>query len=145
MTASGWRNNTHFDDQDFLVTEPGLYFDSAVESPFNGSFRLTLGNSTTSDTNDLTFTIPHEELTRPVRGLVRNGTRQVNTSVTELAVFNQSAWLDAAVLGQSLLHCCFRHASTKRFRLLVLGKVFLSRVGHTDSSGPFACTHFLTD
>jgi hypothetical protein len=98
MTISGWRNITRFNDQEFLVTEPGLYFDNASEAPFNGSFHFTLDNG--SDSSSIVVEIPNEELIRPVRGLVRNGTRQQNTSVTELAVFGQGALFDAAVLGE---------------------------------------------
>jgi hypothetical protein len=99
MKLSGWHNITRFNDQEFLVTEPGLYFDNASEAPFDGSFHFTLDNG--SGPSYMEFVIPNEELIRPVRGLVPNGTRQQNNSITELAVFGEGELFDAAVLGES--------------------------------------------
>jgi hypothetical protein len=97
-----WANNITVDSREFLVMEPGLFFDS--QTPFNGSFKFTLDGGSDSS-NRFDVEIPTQELVRPLRGINRNGTRVQIGNVTELAVFHEAALFDSAVLGENYFHC----------------------------------------
>ena len=84
--------------QEIYIPEPGLIYPTTnLTEAFNGSLVITLAE------NNFTVEIPLEELLNPVRGIARDGTRVVNANFTELAVYQDPAPEDAAVLGKVFL------------------------------------------
>lgn len=84
--------------EQIYVLEPGLIYPSTnLSNTFNGSLVIMLAKS------NFTVEIPNEELFNPVRGIARDGTRVVNDNFTELAVYQDPAPEDAAVLGKLFL------------------------------------------
>ncbi|OIW27910.1 hypothetical protein CONLIGDRAFT_454163 [Coniochaeta ligniaria NRRL 30616] len=84
--------------EDIYIPEPGLiYTHNNLTASFNGSLVIMLAD------NNFTVEIPVEELCNPVRGIARDGTRVVNGNFTELAVYQDPAPEDAAVLGKVFL------------------------------------------
>lgn len=83
---------------DIYVPEPGLIYprDNQTAS-FNGSLVVVLAEA------NFTVEIPLEELAGPLRGIARDGTRVANGNFTELAVYQDPAPEDAAVLGKVFL------------------------------------------
>lgn len=90
---TGWTSRT-LADPDMFVTEPGLRFPSSTG--FNGSLLILLNN-------DLEVEIPNYELQHPLSGIGANGTRISNDNITEVNVYQDSAPLQAAVLGKVFL------------------------------------------
>jgi hypothetical protein len=84
--------------QEIYVPEPGLIYPYFANSTgmFNGSLVITLDNG-------FSVEIPTEELYNPVRGIAKDGSRVVNRNFTELAVYQDEAPEDAAVLGKVFL------------------------------------------
>lgn len=84
--------------EEIYIPEPGLIYPyNNLTSRFNGSLVIMLAE------NNFTVEIPVEELYNPVRGIARDGTRVVNGNFTELAVYQDPAPEDAAVLGKVFL------------------------------------------
>ncbi|KAB5585663.1 hypothetical protein GE09DRAFT_1210261 [Coniochaeta sp. 2T2.1] len=83
---------------EIYIPEPGLIYPTTnLTRQFNASLVIMLAK------NNFTVEIPLEELVNPVRGIARDGTRVVNGNFTELAVYQDPAPEDAAVLGRVFL------------------------------------------
>ncbi|KAB5583461.1 hypothetical protein GE09DRAFT_1247859 [Coniochaeta sp. 2T2.1] len=83
---------------EIYIPEPGLIYPTTnLTRSFNASLVIMLAK------NNFTVEIPLEELVNPVRGIARDGTRVVNGNFTELAVYQDPAPEDAAVLGRVFL------------------------------------------
>lgn len=91
MFRTGALNDTSLIRTDLRPIERGLLFGSDT---FNGSLKFSLNN-------DFEVEIPNYELTWPLRGIAPNGTRVVQTNLTEVAVHNKEAYLETAVLGKT--------------------------------------------
>lgn len=89
-----------FDENQFLVAEPGLYY--PADSDFNATLVFQIEND---DRQSLDVAIPLEEMAHPARGLDVSGKRALIPNITQVNIYNHS--LDNAV---------------------VFGKVFLSQV-----------------
>ena len=76
--------------------EPGLVFPSKPLAGVTMTLRATLDNG-------LTVIVPTHELLRPLRGLDQSGTPQVDTNLTEIAIYDGEAPEDAIVLGKAFL------------------------------------------
>lgn len=97
--VTGWSANTTYDSQDLYIPEPGLIYPSTTG--FNGSLKFFLSGG-------FTVEIPNSELQHPLRGLDKNGNYALNTSYTQVNMYEEplAPW--------------------------VLGKVFLSQVPNTE-------------
>jgi hypothetical protein len=99
---TGWSPDTKA-DPNLLIVEPGLLYPQSIG--FNGSLIIKLQGY------DGEVEIPNYELSHPLRGIATNGTRILDTDLTELNIFHEAPLFDTAVLG----------------------KVFLSQVNNTPS------------
>ena len=94
---------------DIYIPEPGLIYPTTnLTAAFNGSLVIMLAES------NFTVEIPLEELVNPVRGVARDGTRVVNANFTELAVYQDPAPEDAAVLGKVFLSRAYLYVDYDR-------------------------------
>ncbi|KAK3377262.1 hypothetical protein B0T24DRAFT_678103 [Lasiosphaeria ovina] len=78
------------------INEPGLIYPANSTARFDASLVVTLEGGQT-------VIIPSNELFNPVRGLAADGSRAVELSFNELAVYQSEAPANAAVLGRSFL------------------------------------------
>jgi hypothetical protein len=81
-----------------VVLEPGITYHNSPNSTFgfNASLIITLNNG-------FQVEIPNYELVHPLRGLAKNGSRVLNTTIMEVQVYSDPVPLGSAVLGKAFL------------------------------------------
>ncbi|KAH8906647.1 hypothetical protein BR93DRAFT_927488 [Coniochaeta sp. PMI_546] len=123
--------------EEIYIPEPGLIYPSNnLTSRFNGSLVIMLAN------NNFTVEIPVEELYNPVRGIARDGTRVVNGNFTELAVYQDPAPEDAAVLSKVFLSRAYLYVDYDKGEFTLTQSASSGRtilVGTGDDGGASSC------
>jgi len=87
-----WINDSSAVSDQIYIVEPGLYYNTG----FEGSLIFTLQDG-------FVVEVPQYELAVPVRGLDPNGQRVLQSNVTVVNIFNNSAPEGTATLGKVFL------------------------------------------
>jgi hypothetical protein len=120
---------------EMYIPEPGLIYPSSnLTARFNGSLVIILAQS------NFTVEIPVQELFNPLRGIARDGTRTVNQNFSELAVYQDPAPEDAAVLGKVFLSRAYLYVDYDKGEFTLTqsgttGKTILVATGSDGSCG----------
>jgi hypothetical protein len=88
QSSTNWRDDISVPDSLYIV-ERGLYYNTG----FNGSLKVSLKNGPVIE-------IPNEELAQPLRGIDPNGRKVLDSNITAVNIFYQSAPEGTAVLSK---------------------------------------------